>query len=58
MPTISFFFGMMVQMYWRDHAPPHFHVQYNEYEGSVSIETGEVIEKTPTDGASHSQGMG
>ncbi len=44
MPTISFFFGMIVQMYWRDHAPPHFHIRYNEFEASVAIETGEVIE--------------
>jgi len=39
MPTISFFFGMIIQMYWREHAPPHFHVQYNEYEASIAIET-------------------
>ena len=44
MPTISFFFGMVIQMYWREHPPAHFHVQYNEFEGSVSIQTGEVIE--------------
>lgn len=28
MPTISIFFGFVVQMYWDDHAPPHFHVFY------------------------------
>ena len=44
MPTISFFFGMIVQMYWRDHSPPHFHIRYNEFEGSISIETGDLIE--------------
>ncbi|MGV3491680.1 MAG: DUF4160 domain-containing protein [Devosia sp.] len=43
MPTISIFFGMIIQMFWRDHAPPHFHVLYQGYEASVSIETGEVI---------------
>lgn len=43
-PTISMFFGMIVQMYWRDHAPPHFHVLYNDFEASVSIATGEMIE--------------
>jgi hypothetical protein len=25
MPTISIFFGLVVQMFWREHAPPHFH---------------------------------
>ena len=22
MPTISFFYGIVIQMYWRDHTPP------------------------------------
>ena len=34
---------MIIQMYWRDHAPPHFHVRYNEFEGAIAIETGELI---------------
>jgi hypothetical protein len=42
-PTISIFFGMVIQMFWRDHAPPHFHVLYQGHEASVSIESGEVI---------------
>jgi hypothetical protein len=25
MPTISTFYGILIQMFWRDHAPPHFH---------------------------------
>lgn len=24
MPTISQFFGILIQMFWREHAPPHF----------------------------------
>ncbi|WP_375451482.1 DUF4160 domain-containing protein [uncultured Devosia sp.] len=43
MPTISLFFGMVIQMYWRDHAPPHFHARYQGDEGSISIETGELV---------------
>lgn len=43
MPTVSGFFGFVVQMYWRDHNPPHVHVFYQGYEGLVAIETGEVI---------------
>ena len=27
-------------MYYRDHAPPHFHATYGEYELTVEIETG------------------
>ena len=43
MPTISIFFGIIVQMYWRDHPPPHFHAYYQGNEGLISIETGELI---------------
>ena len=43
MPTISIFFGFVVQMYWRDHPPPHVHVLYQGYEALLAIETGEVI---------------
>ena len=24
-PTLSFFYGILIQMFWNDHAPPHFH---------------------------------
>jgi hypothetical protein len=42
MPTIAIFYGMIVQMYWRDHAPPHIHVLYQGFEAVVDIPTGEV----------------
>lgn len=25
MPTISVFYGIVIEMYWREHGPPHFH---------------------------------
>jgi hypothetical protein len=43
MPTISFFFGIVVQMYWRDHPPPHIHAYYQGFEALFSIEDGEII---------------
>ena len=43
MPTISIFFGIVVQMYWRDHTPPHFHAYYQGFEALVSLETGEIL---------------
>lgn len=43
MPVISYFFGIYVRMYFDDHAPPHFHVEYQGAEAFVAIETGEVI---------------
>lgn len=43
MPTISMFYGVVIQMFWNDHAPPHFHALYGEYEAIVSIETLRVL---------------
>jgi hypothetical protein len=28
MPEISRFFGIIIKMFFKDHAPPHFHVEY------------------------------
>ena len=44
MPTISSFYGILIQMFWRDHAPPHFHVLYAEYEALIDIKTLDVIQ--------------
>ncbi|TXI30381.1 MAG: DUF4160 domain-containing protein [Nitrosomonas oligotropha] len=43
MPTISQFFGIVIQMFWREHAPPHFHALYAEYEVLIDIRTFEII---------------
>ena len=43
MPTISIFYGILIQMFWQDHAPPHFHALYAEHEVLISIETLEVL---------------
>lgn len=40
MPEISRFLGVVIRMYYRDHAPPHFHATYGEYEITVEIESG------------------
>jgi hypothetical protein len=34
-------------MYWNDHAPPHFHAKYGDYEITVEILTGVVNGKFP-----------
>lgn len=44
MPTISVFYGIVVQMFWADHAPPHFHALYGEHEALVNIRTLEVMQ--------------
>jgi len=33
------FYGILIRMYWNDHAPPHFHVEYGEYRSQYLIET-------------------
>ena len=47
MPVISRFLGIIIAMYWDDHAPPHFHAKYAEYEITVNIHTGIVEGKFP-----------
>ena len=37
MPEISRFFGLVIQMYLRDHDPPHFHVRYGSFRGRIGI---------------------
>jgi Domain of unknown function (DUF4160) len=44
MPTISTFYGILIQMFWKDHAPPHFHALYAEDEALIDIGTLDVIE--------------
>ncbi|MEN0111524.1 MAG: DUF4160 domain-containing protein [Planctomycetota bacterium] len=39
-PEISRFLGVVVRMYYRDHAPPHFHASYGEYEVIIEIDSG------------------
>ena len=42
MPVLSRFFGVIIFMYWRDHAPPHFHAKYADQEVIIEIESGKV----------------
>jgi hypothetical protein len=44
MPTISEFYGIFIRMYFMDHAPPHFHASYGEFEAVIAIETLDVVE--------------
>ncbi len=43
MPIISIFYGIVIQMYWGDHSPPHFHAVYAEYDVTINIQTLEVV---------------
>jgi hypothetical protein len=37
MPTISVFYGIVIQMFWRDHGPPHFHALYGGDEALIDL---------------------
>ena len=39
MPELSRFYGIVIKMYFADHAPPHFHAEYADAEVLISIET-------------------
>jgi len=34
---------MVISIYFEDHNPPHFHVEYNEYEVVISINDLQVL---------------
>ena len=44
MPTISIFYGVVIQMFWREHNPPHFHAIYAGEEVIIDIRTLQVVE--------------
>lgn len=44
MPTISMFYGILIQMYNNnEHNPPHFHAIYGEFKAIFTID-GDVLE--------------
>ena len=43
MPTIAFFHGIAIRMFFNDHAPAHFHAYHAGQEAKFVIETGELI---------------
>ena len=42
-PRLSYFYGISIYMYPRDHNPPHFHAIYGEFSAVVLVATGEII---------------
>ena len=37
MPIISTFFGIVIRMYYKEHAPPHFHAEYQGQQGTFDF---------------------
>lgn len=44
MPRISHFHGISIYMYYRDHAPPHFHAIQADSEATVEIATATILD--------------
>lgn len=44
MPTISMFYGILIKMFFDDHAPPHFHAEYGEFELVIAINPIKIIQ--------------
>ena len=42
MPIISTFFGIIIRMFFDDHAPPHFHAEYQGQEATFDF-TGKIV---------------
>lgn len=38
------FLGILVTMYYNDHAPPRFHARYGDFKASIEIETLALLE--------------
>ena len=55
MPELSRFLGIVIAMYYRDHAPPHLHALYGEYEVTIEIASGLVNGDFPKRALAHVQ---
>lgn len=43
MPAISVFYGIVIRMYYREHPPPHIHVEYGDAAATIAVGDGEVL---------------
>lgn len=53
MPVISRFLGIAIAILYRDHAPPHFHATYGDFEITVAIRDGAVNGRFPPRALAH-----
>ena len=44
MPEISRFYGIVIQMYFGDHLPPHFHARYAGHSAKIDIDALALID--------------
>ncbi|MFL5068668.1 MAG: DUF4160 domain-containing protein [Xanthobacteraceae bacterium] len=44
MPTVAYFLGISVRMFFNDHEPPHVHVRYQGFRARVRSSDGGLID--------------
>ena len=44
MPEVSRFFGIIIAMFYDDHAPPHFHARYGGDNVAIEIASLRILE--------------
>ena len=42
-PTIAYFYGIAIQMFYNDHGPPHLHARYGDAKAIVRLSDGAII---------------
>lgn len=43
MPTIAVFYGIVIQMFYDDHNPPHLHARYGRAKALVRLSDGTIL---------------
>lgn len=44
MPIICQFYGIIIRMFYAEHAPPHFHATYGEHKAIITIQEAALLE--------------
>jgi hypothetical protein len=44
MPELARFYGIIIAMFYNDHAPPHFHAKYGKDQAVIRIDDGQMME--------------
>jgi hypothetical protein len=53
MPTIAWFYGIAIELYYRDHDPPHLHARYGRAKAVVALSNGEIVAGASAHGAAN-----
>lgn len=48
MPTISMFYGIIIQMFINEHNPPHFHAKYQDFVAVFDLDGNIIHGEMPT----------